>query len=43
MSNTTKCAESKNPEKIRCGGWLCVSVNASVCVDVINMEEVKYK
>lgn len=39
MSNTTKCAKSKNPEKLRCGGCfplrLCVS-------DAINMEEVKY-
>lgn len=37
MSNTTKCAKSKNPEKLRCGGCMCVCVS-----DAINMEEVKY-
>lgn len=41
MSNTTKCAKSKNPEKLRCGG--CIPLRVCVCVsDAINMEEVKY-
>lgn len=41
MSNTTKCAKSKNPEKLRCGG--CIPLRVYVCVsDAINMEEVKY-
>lgn len=43
MSNTTKCAKSKNPEKLRCGGCIPLCVYVCVCLsDAINMEKVKF-